>query len=63
MCMGGGGSTKAPKPSTPTTFDYNVANRNQAAADFAAQQRQAAVVNSSTTQPTTFGAELGTAGG
>lgn len=59
MCMGGSSKTKTPPPSTPTTFDYNVANRNQMAADMAAQQRQAAVVNSST-QPSTFGAELGT---
>lgn len=59
MCFGGSSKTKTPPPSQPTTFDYNAANRAQLAADMAAQQRQAAVVNSTTTQPGTFGSELG----
>lgn len=59
MCGGGSKSTPqpvaAPPPSTPTTFDYNVANRGQTQANEAARRAQSAKTVSSS-----FGSELGT---
>lgn len=64
MCMGGKSKAQQqpiPAPTPPTTFDYASANRAQASADRAAQQKQAASVLSSTGGDAAFGSELGTA--
>lgn len=61
MCFGGGKSsnTAPPAPNSPTTFDYSAAQRSQMAADGAVSQAQAARQLSTTSGPSTFGAELG----
>jgi hypothetical protein len=58
--MGGGksNSTAPPPPNPSTTFDYTAANRSQMDADGKISRAQAANVTSST-MPSSFGAELG----
>lgn len=56
MCFGGG-SSKAPKPQAPTTFQYGPADNSNG------QQQKAAIASaSSSTDQAAFGSELGTAG-
>lgn len=49
-----------PAPNPATTFDYNVAQRAQTAADAAIRQRQSATVLSQTQPTGSYGSELGT---